>query len=73
MLLLDYNEDRSIYAPKVFVPHDLFGILAKKFNPKIFKLNMIWMKTISKKGPVTVTMPQIKSDEIEGALFIAGI
>ena len=37
------------------------------------KLNRIWMKTISKKGPVTVTMPQIKSNEIEGALFIAGI
>ena len=37
------------------------------------KLNKIWMKTISKKGAVTTTMPQIKSDEIEGVLFVAGI
>ena len=37
------------------------------------RLNMIWMKTISKKGPVTVTMPKIKTDDIKGALFIAGI
>ena len=41
MLLLDYNEDRSIYAPKKFYPNFLVGYKeAKKRNSKVKKLNM---------------------------------
>ena len=41
MLLLDYNEDRSIYAPKANASTQYIqGMIAKKINSKINRLNM---------------------------------
>ena len=40
MLLLDYNEDRSIFAPKADGMHYMRGRIAKNINHKIHTLNM---------------------------------
>ena len=47
MLLLDYNEDRSIYAQNEITPHGLLGLAAK--NSKINRLNMDGAQDIQKK------------------------
>ena len=50
MFLLDYNEDRSIYAPKANVStQNIQGRIAKKINSKIHTLNMDGAADIQRK------------------------
>ena len=49
MLLLDYNEDRSIFAPNKNVAESLLGFLATSLHPEINTLNMDSAVNIQKK------------------------
>ena len=49
MLLLDYNEDRSIYAPQANAMQYMQGEIAKKINLKIHTLNMDGAADIQRK------------------------